>query len=199
VSVVVLAALLALGATACGVLPEPDFERMIDQRSYRAYEPAPKSMFADGRAMRPPPEGTISRDRVLGRPAFTAGVVDARYVEAPPVTVDRARLERGRDRFDVFCAACHGLRGDGVSTVARRMTLRKPPSLLVAPVTTFPAGRTFQVISEGYGLMPSYASEMSVDDRWNVVAYLRALTLSQSVPLDRLPSDLRARAEKELR
>jgi mono/diheme cytochrome c family protein len=66
-------------------------------------------------------------------------------------------------------------------------------------VTTFPAGRTFQVISEGYGLMPAYASELSADDRWNVVAYLRALTLSQAVPLDRLPRELRARAEKELR
>lgn len=199
VPLLALLALLALGATACGVLPEPDFERMIDQRSYRSYEAAPTSLFADGRAMRPPPEGTISRDRVLGLPAFTAGVVDARYVDVPPVEMNRARLERGRDRFDVFCAACHGLRGDGVSTVARRMALRKPPSLIVAPVTTFPAGRSFQVISEGYGLMPSYASELSVDDRWNVVAYLRALALSQSLPVDRLPRDVRARAEKELR
>ena len=190
-------AMFVLAAPACeGVLPEPDFERMIEQRSYRAYEPAPQ--FADGRAMRPPPAGTISRDRDLDHPALTAGVVDRRYVERVPIAIDRPLLERGRDRVDVFCAACHGPRGDGISAVALRMRLRKPPSLIDEPVTGFPPGRVFQVISGGYGLMPSYSSELAVRDRWAVVAYLKALTLSQAVALDRLPEDLRASARRAL-
>jgi mono/diheme cytochrome c family protein len=169
---------------------------MIVQRSYRAYEAAP--MFADGRAMRTPPAGTVSRARDLDHPALTAGVVDGRYVERVPVAVDRPLLERGRDRYDVFCAACHGPRGDGTSVVARRMSLRAPPSLIEEPVTRFPPGRVFQVVSGGYGLMPSYASTLVDRDRWAVVAYLRALALSQAVPLDRLPAELRARAEEAL-
>jgi mono/diheme cytochrome c family protein len=191
-----LVALLALAAGCQGVLPEPDLARMLQQRSYRSFEPAP--MFADGRAMRPPPAGTISRDRDLDHPALTSGIVDRRYVDRLPLAADRPLLERGRDRFDVFCAACHGPRGDGVSPVAVRMRMRKPPSLIEAPVTAFPPGRLFQVISEGYGLMPAYSSELVERDRWAVVAYLRALALSQSVALDELPDELRARAERAL-
>lgn len=189
---------VCVAAGACqGVLPEPDFERMIDQRNYRPYTEAPR--FADDRAMRPPPEGTIDRRRVLGRPDLTDGVVAGRYLTESPIPVDAALLARGRDRFDVFCAACHGLRGDGISEVARHMEMRKPPSLLVEPVRSFPPGRVFQVISLGYGLMPSYAADLPVDDRWATVAYLRALQLSQAAPLAALPADVRATAERNLR
>jgi len=179
------------------VLPEPDFERMLSQRSYRAYEEA--ALFPDGRAMRPPPPGTVSRQRVLGQPALTEGLVEGRYVERIPVPVDRALLARGRDRFEIFCATCHGSRGDGVSPVAHNMELRRPPSLLDPPVIGFPPGRVFQVISAGYGLMPSYAFELGAKDRWAVVAYLSALELSQRASLDDLPAGLRTRAEEALR
>lgn len=188
----------ALVPAACqGVLPEPDFERMLTQRNYRPYEEAP--YFADNRAMRPPPEGTIDRQRIIGRPELTEGVVRGRYVTASPVPVDRALLERGRDRFDVFCAACHGVRGDGTSEVARHMELRKPPSLLADPARSFPPGRVFQVITLGYGLMPSYAAMLPVADRWATVAYVGALQLSQASRLADLPADVRATAERALR
>jgi mono/diheme cytochrome c family protein len=180
-----------------GVLPEPDFERMLTQRNYRPYEQAP--YFADNRSMRPPPEGTIDRRRIVGQPELTDGVVGGRYVTASPVPVNDVLLARGRDRFDVFCSACHGLRGDGVSEVARHMELRKPPSLLEDLVRAFPPGRVFQVISLGYGLMPSYAAELPVNDRWATVAYLRALQLSQGAQLAALPADVRAIAERSLR
>ena len=190
--------LLGVGASACeGVLPEPDFERMLDQRSYRPYEAAP--LFADGRAMRPPPVGTVSRDRIIGEPALTDGVEDGRYVARVPIAVDRALLERGRDRFDTFCAAGHGLRGDGISPVAQRMELRKPPSLLAPPVTTFPPGRVYQVVTNGYGLMPAYEKDLSLRDRWATVAYLSALQLSQAIALDALPAQAQARAREALR
>jgi len=191
-------AAVALAAGACqGVLPEPDFERMIDQRNYRPYTEAPR--FPDGRAMRPPPEGTVDRRRIVGRPALTDGVVEGRYVTESPIPVDGALLGRGRDRFEVFCAACHGLRGDGSSEVALHMELRKPPSLLNDPVRSFPPGRVFQVISLGYGLMPSYAADLPVEDRWATVAYLSALQLSQASKLADLPADVRGAVERSLR
>jgi len=186
------------GAGACeGVLPEPDLERMIDQRNLRPYESSP--LFADGRAMRSPPAGTVSRDSIVGQPALTGGMEDGRYVTRIPIPVDVALMRRGRDRFDIYCAACHGVRGDGVAAVARAMELRRPPSLLAPPVPALPPGRLFQVVSLGYGLMPAYAEDLPIADRWATVAYLQALQLSQSVALDALPPDWRQRAQEALR
>jgi mono/diheme cytochrome c family protein len=192
-------ALLALAASGCeGVLPAPDLERMIAQRSYRPFERA--SQFADGRAMRPPPAGTVRHDAVLGQRALTDGTgSDGTDAAAIPLPVDGRLLARGRTRFEIFCATCHGLTGDGVAAVARNMQLRKPPSLIIPPATTFPPGRVFRVVSGGYGLMPSYAAVLDVRDRWATVAYLRALQLSQGVPLDALPARVRAEATEALR
>jgi mono/diheme cytochrome c family protein len=198
VSVLGAALVMASLTSACeGVLPEPDFERMQSQRNVRPYGEA--AMFADGRAMRSPPAGTVSRDRLLGAPALTDGVVGGQYVESIPLGVDRALLARGRDRFDVFCATCHGIEAAGVSPVAHVMELRRPPSLVAPPVTGFPSGRLFQVVSLGYGLMPAYATELEMRDRWAVVAYVQALQLRQGVPLASLPTDLRVRAQEALR
>jgi mono/diheme cytochrome c family protein len=127
------------------------------------------------------------------------GLAGDTYASSIPIAVDRALLRRGRDRFEVYCAACHGATGDGKSIVAAHMSLRKPPSLVDDPVRSFPPGRVFQVITDGYGLMPSYASALAVDERWAVVAYLRALTLSAHVTLDALPAAERRRAEEALR
>jgi mono/diheme cytochrome c family protein len=186
-----------LTAAACeGVLPAPDLERMREQPSYRPYDRSAR--FADQRAMRPPPDGTIPHDRVLGRPALTEGIERSAYVIAIPVPVNRGLLARGRVRFETFCAACHGVAGDGVSEVARNMALRKPPSLVAAPVTGFPPGRVFQVITRGYGLMPSYAAELTVRDRWAVVTYVEALQLSAHSPLSALPPEVRGEAQAAL-
>jgi mono/diheme cytochrome c family protein len=180
-----------------GVVPEPDFERMQHQRGYRPFERAPQ--FEDARVMRPPPLGTIPRGVPLGQPALTAGTLaSGQYVAELPIPLTRALLERGRDRFDIFCAPCHGVRGNGVSMVASNMTLRRPPSLIDEPVLSFPPGRVFQVATEGYGLMPAYEARLSVQDRWAVVAYLRALQRSQRVRLADLPPVQRAGAEAAL-
>lgn len=180
-----------------GVLPEPDFERMQHQRGYRPFEAS--AQFPDGRVMQPPPAGTVPRGEVLGRPGLTRGVLSSgAYTAEIPVPLTRALLERGRDRFDVYCAPCHGVRGDGISMVATNMTLRRPPSLIDEPVLSFPPGRVFQVASVGYGLMPAYDLHMSVGDRWAVVAYMQALQRSQRVRLADLPPPARARAEAAL-
>jgi mono/diheme cytochrome c family protein len=159
---------------------ELDLERMKDQPNARPYEASP--YFPDGRAMRVPPSNTVPHGE--------------RATPAP--VVDRALVTRGRERFEIYCAACHGRLGDGRSEVARNMELRKPPPLVASPVREFPDERLFKVISNGYGLMPSYAAELPAPDRWAVVAYVRALQLSQSVRLDTLPKTLRDVAEKAL-
>ncbi len=180
-----------------GVIPQLDLERMKHQHHYLPYEAAP--YFADGRAMRPPPLDVVARDAVLGQPGLTRGVENGTYVSAVPLPVSRALLERGRDRFEIYCATCHGMRGDGQSEVASEMELRHPPSLIAPPISGYAPGRIFSVASDGYGLMPSYARAMSVEDRWAVVSFVRALQLSQSVALTDLPPALRQKAEEALK
>ena len=104
---------------------------------------------------------------------------------APPLSKpppSRALILRGQNRFEIFCAPCHGVAGDGESVVAGKMELRPPPSLIVAPVTTLPDGRLDDIITHGYGLMPAYGPALVPVDRWAVVAYLHVLALAAEVP-----------------
>lgn len=194
------AALVALSVTlGCSravtvVEPELSLERMQVQRRTDPY--AESALFADGRAMRTPPAGTIPRERLLGPPALVRGTDGGRYVVRFPLPVTRALVERGRAHFEVVCATCHGVRGDGVSPVAAAMTLRPPPSLHEARLRAAPVGRLFEVASQGYGLMPSFAPYLGVEARWAVVAYVRALQLSQAAPASALPDDLRAALDR---
>jgi mono/diheme cytochrome c family protein len=93
---------------------------------------------------------------------------------ARPV-LTRALIDRGRDRFDRFCAPCHGIAGDSDSDVARAMTLRRPPPLVDDVARRFPDDRIYFVIEHGYGMMPSYAVALAPADRWAVIAYVHAL------------------------
>lgn len=191
-------AALALAAgcsrTVTVVEPEPSLERMQVQPRTDPY--AESALFPDGRAMRTPPAGTIPRERLLGPPALLLGAEGGRYVERFPLPVTRALVEEGRAHFDVVCATCHGVRGDGASPVAAAMTLRPPPSLHEARLRAAPAGRLYEVATQGYGLMPSFAPYLGVEARWAVVAYVRALQLSQAAPASALPDDLRAALDR---
>jgi mono/diheme cytochrome c family protein len=168
-----------------GVLPAIDWQQMIDQHKAQPFEASP--FFADGRAMQAPPDHTVPRDRVLDDPALTDGVVSGKFVDTPPLPPTSALLALGRARFETFCAACHGLDGSGHSEVARSMERRKPPSLLSAEIRETPAGRIFQIATQGYGLMPRFSWELTARERWAVVAWLRVLQLASSVELERLP------------
>ena len=183
-----LAAALAL--TAC-----PRLDPMQRQAKYKAYQPS--SYYPDGLAMRDPPEGTVPYQGLLDPTVETGLGADGKPLALSPLPFDQALLARGKARFDVTCAACHGVLGDGDSQVALNMSLRRPPSLHL--YRERPDGYIFQVISEGFGLMPSYAHSLSVHDRWAVVAYVRALQLSQHATVDQLPAELRGRLEKETR
>ncbi|HEY4184178.1 MAG TPA: cytochrome c [Polyangia bacterium] len=198
-------ALTLLSTSGCETgLPSPDFERMLDQEKVRPYRVEP--LLPGGAAMQSPPEGSVPyqspevRRARIDHPETLLGTDSAGADLAEvPLPVSAALLARGKQYFEILCAACHGPQGDGESEVARHMDQRKPPSLVDARVRAFAAGRIFRVIGEGYGLMPSYARVLDPPGRWAVVEYLRALQLSQSVALASLPADLRGEAEAALR
>ncbi|HYG69052.1 MAG TPA: cytochrome c [Anaeromyxobacteraceae bacterium] len=182
--------LLLLATTAC-----PRLDPMQQQQKVEAYEAS--EWFSDGLGMRRPPVGTVQYRKPLD-PVLAQGLGrDGRPVQAIPVSVDEKLLARGRTRFDVHCAVCHGVLGDGESQVALNMSLRRPPSLHLEQYRGVPDGYLYGVVTNGFGLMPGYGAELSVEDRWAVVAYVRALQLSQNAPLDLLPPEERARLEKE--
>ncbi|MHB8417942.1 MAG: c-type cytochrome [Myxococcales bacterium] len=188
-----LAALACL--TGCNALW---VDRMKLQPKYLPY--AASRFYPDGAAMREPPAGTLAREAAVGPSSLTEGWIEppeggftGTFVARIPLPVDAALLDAGRRRFSITCAACHGPLGDGVSVVASKMALRLPPSLLSERVRTIPDGRLFEIISEGYGLMPPYADVIALRERWAVVAFVRALELSQRAPLTLVPEPERRR------
>lgn len=163
----------------------PDWSRMITQPKLLPFGEA--TQFDDHAAMRPVPAGTVPRNRIPAVERREGRTAAGAPVEMIPVAITRELLDRGRNRFDIFCAACHGVAGDGDSAVARNMQRRRPPSLYEARIAALPPGALYRVIVDGYGLMPSYASMLPVDDRWAVIAYVRTLELSRLADLDKLP------------
>ncbi|HYO59298.1 cytochrome c [Archangium sp.] len=168
---------------------------MKQQAKALPYRESP--FFADDRAMRQPPPGTVPRDRRGKDRFFLTGkdTPDGGFVDAIPLTLTREIVESGRKSFDIYCAACHGILGDGDAQVARNMGLREPPSLLDLP--PYPDGYYYEVISVGYGLMPAYAEKLTPEQRWAVVAYVRALQESQRARLEDVPPEARPLLLKE--
>jgi mono/diheme cytochrome c family protein len=193
-------AALVLAVSGCRteqtlVTPDPHLQRMLDQPKAMPYGTAP--LLPQGMAMQQPPDGTLPVDAPLASPLVDTGAARGAYATRVPVAVDRALLETGRARFEVICAACHGILGDGTSVVAAHMALRKPPSLLVPPASTDPVGEVFHTIVNGYGLMPSYRTELPDHEAWAIVAYLQALRLAQRARVSDLPPDVRDRLSQE--
>jgi mono/diheme cytochrome c family protein len=172
---------LVLGCDNHGATP--DWSRMITQPKLLPY--GASAEFADGRAMRPVPPGVVAVDYRPDAPTF-------------PSPITRAVLERGRTRFAVVCSACHGLDGDSDTPVARAMQRRRPPSLHESRITALTPGAMYRVIVDGYGVMPSYASLLTPDDRWAVIAYVRTLELAYHAPLAGLPPTIRDAATRRL-
>lgn len=172
-----------------------DIDPMQLQQRYKPYDPS--DFYADGRSLRPPPPGTIPRDATVGDPAYTTGMVNGGGVMLMPIQPTSELVQLGRKRFDISCAPCHGLLGDGNSIVASKMSLLTPPSLLTSRIRTMADGLVFRAITEGYGLMPSYAPEIPVHERWAAIAYIRALQISQDSPLDMAPREVREQLLEE--
>jgi mono/diheme cytochrome c family protein len=191
----ILAALL-FAAAACSRGPDLSLDRMIRQSRYEAY--GPSAFFANGAVLQSPPEGAVPRERVLD-PVRRDAREEGSLVDYVPLPVTRELLERGRRRFDIYCAVCHGTAGDGECFVAAKMALIKPPSLHEERLRKLKSGELYTIVAQGYGLMESYAGLLSVDDRWAVVAYVQALQLAENARADELPGAVREEMERALR
>ena len=143
----------------------------------------PSKLFPDGKAMQAPPEGTVSRDAL---------VRDAALASQPTMTL--ALLERGRERFDVFCSPCHGRDGDGDGAVVRR-GFPRPPTYHQDRLREAPDSHFMDVIANGYGAMYAYGDRVPPSDRWAIVAYIRALQESRNANIAELPEVLQRKLE----
>jgi mono/diheme cytochrome c family protein len=180
--------LAACGSAQSGV--DRALQRMRDQPRANSY--AASSVFADGMVMRAPPAGTVAREATLDPATATGRDAAGRYVTDVPIAVTPALLATGRSRFRIFCGACHGPGGFGGSIVAENMVARRPPSLRAGAAAVLPAGMLYEVIRGGFGRMPSYAGELTVPERWAVVAY--ALSIRGRAPADSAEREDSARA-----
>lgn len=187
-----LALTTGLFATACE-LPQEWLHRMEEQAKFKTYQE--NEFFADNRAMREPPAGTIPREQAVGDPALTTGMVAGQVVQDIPLKLTADVLRRGQHKYDIVCAQCHGKLGNGDSVVAENMPMRLPPSFLT--LADKPAGHFYRAITYGYGVMPSFAGEIRIEDRWAVVAYVQALQRSQNATLADVPADKRSELERK--
>jgi mono/diheme cytochrome c family protein len=171
---------------------------MDNQERYKAQQAHP--LFADGRELRPQVEGTIARGDLPRSPAFATGQENGQFVTKFPaeVQVTLPLLQRGQQRFNIYCAPCHGLGGAGDGIVGQRALAletpgwTQPASLLDQTARDRPNGHIFNTITNGIRTMPPYGDQIPEADRWAIVAYVRALQRSQNARLDDLTPEERA-------
>jgi len=171
-----------------------DFERMLEQPRYEVYGASP--FFADGMAMRVPPAHTIAYGPLPGAGPYEAAAVGRDDSADEAVSVEL--LEEGRERFDIFCAACHGVDGRASTPVADSMTLRPPPSLHEPRLRALPVDRIRTIAEQGYGLMPAYGGMLDPHQARAVAEYVKVLQSSQQMKLSDLPPSVRLEAREAL-
>jgi hypothetical protein len=163
---------------------------MYDQPRYEALEAS--AFFDDGMAARPRVAHTVVHGELQEDEALYQGTENGRVVEQFPIIVTAATLDRGGQRYDIYCSPCHGLVGDGQGMIVQR-GFKPPPSYHIDRLRNAPVGYLFTVISAGFGAMFSYAEDITPEDRWAIIAYIRALQLSQHAAVADLPEDVRHR------
>jgi mono/diheme cytochrome c family protein len=189
---------------------EPRVHLIQDMDAQPRYGPqASSKVFADGRSMRQPVEGTVARGELNEDDRYSRGYSSARnettgkwdvtyFTGFPPqVAVDEKFILRGQERFDIYCSVCHGKAGYGDGPVAQRAAELQegkwvpPTSMHADAVRARQEGHLFNTITNGIRTMPAYGPQIPVSDRWAIVAYIRALQLSQNAPLEAVPSEKR--------
>jgi mono/diheme cytochrome c family protein len=134
--------------------------------------------FADQSASRMLVEGTVPRGHLKDDDLLYTGVLDGMPATEFPFAITRKELDRGENRYNVYCAPCHSQTGDGLGMVVQR-GYRQPPSFHIDRLRDVPPGYVFDVITNGFGVMPDYRTQITAEDRWAIVAYVKALQLSQ--------------------
>jgi hypothetical protein len=177
---ILLSACAATLLFACGCQIRQD---MADQPKYKPLEPT--DFFVDGRSERPIIENTVAHGSIDD---------DALYISkdsnAFPLELTPELMQRGKERYGIFCTPCHGIQGDGNGMVAMR-GMKHPPTYHSERLRKVPNGYLFDVVTNGFGAMLSYSAQIPPRDRWAIIAYIRALQLSRNAPVSELPSDLR--------
>jgi mono/diheme cytochrome c family protein len=148
------------------------------------------TFFADGRSSRPQVPGTVAREQLHEDTLLYTGKVDGADATVFPFVVDEAVMARGQQRYDIYCSPCHGRTGIGDGMVVRR-GYRPPPTLHADRLRLAPVGHFFDVMTTGFGAMPDYAAQIRAEDRWAIVAYIRALQLSEHATPADVPADSR--------
>jgi mono/diheme cytochrome c family protein len=159
-----------------------------DMHDQPRFKPLAKSDFyGDLRSARAPVEGTIARGQLHEDGYFYTGKVGNAPGDYMPFPANEDVLARGRERFDIYCSPCHSRLGDGNGVIVQR-GFRRPPSYHTDRLRNAPLGYFFDVMTNGFGAMPDYAAQISARDRWNIVAYIRALQLSQNATAAAVPA-----------
>lgn len=164
------------------------------QPKYRPLDPSP--FFADERSARAPVPDTVARGHLRIDDHLYTGKVNGALADSFPFPITRRDLDRGRERFEIFCSPCHGRLGYGNGMIVQR-GFSAPPSYHTDRLRQAPLGHFFGVITNGYGRMFSYAARVSVEDRWRIAAYIRALQLSQHATLGDVPESERGKLSKK--
>lgn len=178
----------------CLILPSCT-QQMANQPRYDPLEAS--DFFPNGSSARPLPIGVIPHDHVMKDELRDTGMINGKPVDKIPYTLDSDLMSRGQQRYNIYCSPCHDYLGTGSGMAARRGFKRQPASFQSDDLRTAPAGHFFDVITNGFGAMPSYANQIQVRDRWAITAYIRALQLSQSAAIGDAPEDERQRLQSE--
>jgi mono/diheme cytochrome c family protein len=174
-------ALLAIAVTGCR-------QDMHDAPRYEVFEA--NNGFADSRASRTAPAGTVARGFLRDDEALYTGKINGQLVDAVPFAITHDDLRRGQERFGIYCTPCHGQLGDGNGMVVQR-GLRQAASYHQDRLRQERIGYFFDVATNGFGAMQGYAEQVPVRDRWLIAAYIRALQLSQNASVNDVPTDRR--------
>jgi hypothetical protein len=167
-----------------------------DMHNQPRYKPlAGTDFFGDGRSARPVVEGTVARGQLRIDKARYTGKENAMDVTEFPFPITRSDLSRGQERFNIYCSPCHSRLGDGNGMVVRR-GFRQAASYHTEKLIKAPVGHFFDVMTNGFGAMPSYASRVEPDDRWRIAAYIRVLQLSENATVEDVPQAQRPALEK---
>ena len=161
---------------------------MHDQPRYDPLEAS--TFFEDGRSSRPIVEGTVARGQLRIDEHFYAGKVDGELVNTFPFPITQEIMERGQERYNIFCSPCHDRTGYGRGMIVQR-GFRQPTSFHIDRLREAPVGYFFDVITNGFGAMYSYSDRIAPRDRWAIIAYVRALQLSQNATLEDIPEEAR--------
>jgi len=187
------AGLLAAAALAC-VSTSACRQDMHNQAKYRPLRETP--FFADHRSARPLIAGTIARGKLGEDRLLTTGRDGDKPSDVFPFPVTTEVVARGRERFNIYCAPCHARTGDGRGMIVQR-GYKQPPSFHDQRLRDISVGYLFNVITAGFGVMPSYAPQVPVNDRWAIISYIRALQLSRNASIEDLTLEEKSRLTKE--